>query len=128
MPCRMDLRDLIPPSLENLRRLLASTPRLRSPTCRELFIYCASSLALLTFGRAWDGQSDGKANPTPTPPPGPPTQQKIAAAYAQVDNFFGKPRLIAMNDFGTDDNDNQQRYKDFAPTELGTFARPRSDN
>lgn len=108
MPYRMELRDPIPPSLENLRRLSASTPRFWSPTCRELFIYCASILALLTFGRAWGAQPDGKPNPTPTPPPGPPTQQQIAAAYAQVDNFLGKPRLIAMNDFGTDDNDNQQ--------------------
>jgi hypothetical protein len=44
----------------------------------------------------------------PTPAPTPPTTAQTAAAYAQVDNFTAKPRLIAMNDFGPSDNDNQQ--------------------
>ncbi|HEX6564297.1 MAG TPA: hypothetical protein VF020_08435, partial [Chthoniobacterales bacterium] len=101
MPYRMELRDLIS-SLKHLPRLSASTARFWPPTGRELFTYCASILALVTAGGVWGAQPDAKANPTPTPPPGPPTEQQIAAAYAQVDNFLGKPRLIAMNDFGTD--------------------------
>src|ERR1700758_1511835 len=44
----------------------------------------------------------------PTPAPTPPTTAQTAAAYSEVDNFKGRPRLIAMNDFGTADNDNQQ--------------------
>jgi Protein of unknown function (DUF1593) len=76
------------------------TPRL--PLC-----FVTAILALASFGRAWGEEPDGKQRPTPTPPPVPPTSQQTAAAYAQVDDFQGKPRLIAMNDFGPDDNDNQ---------------------
>jgi len=108
MRYRMELRDPTPANLEIPNRVPPSTSRFRRPSCRQLFIYCTSIVALLVFERASGAQPDGKANPTPTPPPGPPTQQQIAAAYAQADNFSGKPRLIAMNDFGTDDNDNQQ--------------------
>src|SRR5215469_14899552 len=108
MRYRMELRDPTPANLEIPNRVPPSTSRFQRPSCRQLFIYCTSIVALLVFERASGAQPDGKANPTPTPPPGPPTQQQIAAAYAQADNFSGKPRLIAMNDFGTDDNDNQQ--------------------
>jgi cellulose-binding protein len=108
MRYRMELRDPTPANLEIPHRIPPSAARFRRPSCRQLFIYCTSILALLVFERASGAQPDGKANPTPTPPPGPPTQQQIAAAYAQADSFSGKPRLIAMNDFGTDDNDNQQ--------------------
>ena len=90
------------------RGFLQKTFRFPRRTSVSLFIYFTSILALLTVEWAWAAGPDGKEHPTPTPPPGPPNSQQIAAAYAQVDNFIGKPRLIAMNDFGTDDNDNQQ--------------------
>jgi hypothetical protein len=64
-------------------------------------------LALLTCGPALAERPDWSPHSTPTPPPIPPTAEQIAAAYAQVDDFKGRPRLIALNDFGTDDNDNQ---------------------
>jgi hypothetical protein len=129
MSYRMELRDLIPPSLENLRRLSASTARLRFPTCREPFIYCASTLALLTFGRAWGGQPDGKANTTPTPPPVPPTQQEIAAAYAQaraeslcIDKRLKSGNALDHPRLSTGFSVERENHR------LGTFARSRSDN
>lgn len=65
-------------------------------------------LALPAFGHAWGDEAEGQARPTPTPPPVPPTAQETAAAYARVDPFTAKPRLIALNGFGPNDNDNQQ--------------------
>jgi len=73
-----------------------------------LCICSTAVLALLALAPAWGDEPEGKGHATPTPPPVPPTSQQTAAAYAQVDDFQGKPRLIAMNDFGPDDNDNQQ--------------------
>src|SRR3981081_1392643 len=94
--------------LRVLPRSPQTTTSCRHRRCLGLFIYLTSILALLTLGRALGEEPDGKQHPTPTPPPVPPTSQEIAAAYARVDAFIGKPRLIAMNDFGPNDNDNQQ--------------------
>jgi Cellulose-binding Sde182, nucleoside hydrolase-like domain/Cellulose-binding protein Sde0182, C-terminal domain len=76
--------------------------------CIPFFNYSVVALMLLAFERVHADGLDEDSHPTPTPPPAPPTQQQITAAYGAVDSFRGKPRLIAMNDFGTDDNDNQQ--------------------
>ena len=92
--------------LRFLRRFPQKTSRFHPRSCVGLFIY--SILALLTFGHAWGEEPVGQQRPTPTPPPVPPTSQEIAAAYARVDDFARKPRLIALNDFGPNDNDNQQ--------------------
>ena len=94
--------------LRFLRPFLQKAPRFHPRSRVGLFIYVTSILALWTCGRAWGEESDWQARPTPTPPPVPPTSQEIAAAYARVDSFTAKPRLIAMNDFGPNDNDNQQ--------------------
>src|SRR5215472_5801388 len=91
-----------------LHRFSPTTSRFHHRSRLGLFICVTSMLALWTFGRASGEEPDAHQHPTPTPPPTPPTSQQIAAAYAQIDNFIGKPRLIAMNDFGPNDNDNQQ--------------------
>ena len=90
------------------QRFSPKTTRCEHRSRFGLFICVTSMLALWTFGRASGEEPEAHQHPTPTPPPTPPTSQQIAAAYAQVDNFIGKPRLIAMNDFGPNDNDNQQ--------------------
>jgi hypothetical protein len=94
--------------LRVLPRSPQKTSSFRHRRCVGLFIFVTPILALLTSGRALAEEPDEKQHPTPTPPPVPPTSQEIAAAYARVDDFIGKPRLIAMNDFGPNDNDNQQ--------------------
>jgi hypothetical protein len=109
MPVRIESHGSPAVSSRTFPHFLRRTPYSWRPRRAGLFIYCLAVITpLLAFECVCGAQPDANEHPTPTPAPSPPTSQQIAAAYAQVDNFIGKPRLIAMNDFGTDDNDNQQ--------------------
>jgi len=98
----------LPLSLPFLPRFPRKTTPFPHRSSVGLCICFTTVLALLALASAWGDEPEGKEHATPTPPPVPPTSQQQAAAYAQVDDFQGKPRLIALNDFGPDDNDNQR--------------------